>query len=336
MERQSGDALMDFANLGCFPLKASKVGLGCMALTGVYGEITVAQAKEVLVAAVDVGINFFDTADVYGNGENERLIGEMLRPMRNNIIIATKGGATRNQDGKQTNDGSPAYLRQACEASLKRLGVERIDLYYLHRIDRSIPIEDSVGELSRLVEEGKIAAIGLSEANVQTLRRAHLVHPISALQTEYSLACRFPEEEILPTCRELGVSFIAYSPLGRGLLSGSLSSNCEFAEDDMRRNIPRFQCENLGTNLKTAAKLRELAAELGLEPSQLALAWVMSHPAQPLVIPGTRDPVRVHNNARAAMIALPRSVIDTLDVLFAAGIIQGERHTAHMLSRTGL
>lgn len=327
---------MNYANLGQSALKASRVGFGCMPLTGVYGAATIDDGAKALLAAVDAGINFFDTADVYGNGENERLVGTMLRPFRNKVIIATKGGATRDKDGKPTNDGSPAYLRKACDASLQRLGIESIDLYYLHRVDPKVPIEDSVGELSRLVTEGKIREIGLSEVNAQTLQQAHSVHMIAALQTEYSLSCRFAEEDIMPACEALGVSFIAYSPLGRGLLTRDLGDGVQFADDDMRRNIPRFQDLNIRRNLETTAKLKEIAADLGLMPAQLALAWALSHASRPFVIPGTRNAARVVGNAHAANIALPKSVLNELDVLFSVGVIHGERHTSHMLSRTGL
>ena len=203
------------ALLGDTSLKASRVGLGCMGLTGTYGHVDRMQSEETLLSAVEAGINFFDTADVYGNGANEELLGTVLRPYRNRIILATKGGATRDVMGNATNNGSPNYLRQACEASLRRLGVDVIDLYYLHRVDPSIPIEASMEGLARLVEEGKIRSIGLSEVSASTLRRACAVHPVTALQTEYSLACRFPENELFSVCDELGVSFVAYSPLSR-------------------------------------------------------------------------------------------------------------------------
>lgn len=307
-----------------------------MALADTYGSVTPGQATATLLAAFEAGVTFFDTADVYGNGANERLVGQVLGPLRNEVTIATKGGATRDKDGKPTNDGSPDYLRQACEASLKRLGVDTIDLYYLHRADPGVPIEESVGALVRLKEAGKIKAIGLSEVKAQTLRSAHKIHPIAALQTEYSLACRFPEEELFSACDELGVSFVAYSPLGRGLLAGALPGGGPLPEGDIRRNIPRFQGDNLKINLGLSRRLAQLASEYGFEPSELALAWILSRPNKPFVIPGTRKPERAGINARAAEVSLPAGLASELEVIFANDAIQGERHTAHMLSRTGL
>lgn len=327
---------MQYARLGRTPLTASRLGFGCMGLSGCYGKAERPGAVAALRAALDAGITFFDTADVYGNGENERLVGEVLRPHRDRIVLATKGGATRDAQGKATNDASPGYLAQACDASLARLGVDVIDLYYLHRVDPKVPVEDSVGALSRLVERGKVRAIGLSEVSVATLRRACAVHPVTALQTEYSLAVRFVEDEILPACAELGVSFVAYSPLGRGLLTGAVAAPAELAEGDLRRPIPRFQPENLARNLEVSRRLDRLARDHGLTTAQLALAWVLGRPTAPFAIPGTRSAARAAANAAAADVALAPEVLAQLEAILAHEPILGERHSPHMLARTGL
>jgi aryl-alcohol dehydrogenase-like predicted oxidoreductase len=324
------------ACLGLNGITASRIGFGCMGLSGTYGPVERAQATAALHAALDAGIDFFDTADVYGGGENERLVGEALRPHRQRVVLATKGGATRDAQGRATNDGSPEYLVRACEASLQRLGVETIDLYYLHRVDPRVPIEDSMGALARLVEQGKVRAIGLSEVGPQTLRKACKVHPVAALQTEYSLACRFVEDEILPACRDLGVSFVAYSPLGRGLLGGGLLDQPTLPAGDLRAAIPRFQPGNVEANLRAARRLRDLAVQLSLTPAQLALGWVLRPRGAPFAIPGSRDGERVRANAAAAEVVLPPSALRELDELLTKAPIVGARHTAAMLARTGL
>lgn len=327
---------MQYAQLGRTSLSVSRIGFGCMGLSGSYGPVQRDAAAHALHAALDAGVNFFDTADVYGAGDNERLVGEALRGHRDRVVLATKGGATRDAQGRATNDGSPHYLARACEASLQRLGVDVIDLYYLHRVDPQVPIEDSVGALSRLVEQGKVRAIGLSEVSAGTLRRACAVHPVSALQTEYSLGCRFVEDEILPLCAELGVSFVAYSPLGRGLLGGDLLASPELGAGDMRAAIPRFQRGALDGNLRAAARLSAIAEGLGLTAAQLVLAWVLRRPEAPMAIPGSRNPERARSNAAAADVRLPMEVIEELDELQSVAPIDGERHTPAMLARTGL
>lgn len=327
---------MQYAQLGRTGLSVSRIGFGCMGLSGSYGPVQREAATHALHAALDAGVSLFDTADVYGAGDNERLVGEALRGHRDRVILATKGGATRDAQGRATNDGSPQYLARACEASLQRLGVDVIDLYYLHRADPQVPIEDSVGALSRLVEQGKVRAIGLSEVSAQTLRRACAVHPVSALQTEYSLGCRFVEEEMLPLCAELGVSFVAYSPLGRGLLGGDLLRAPELGAGDMRAAIPRFQRGALDGNLRAAARLSAIADGLGLTAAQLALAWVLHRAEAPLAIPGSRNPERARGNAAAADVRLPADVLEELNGLDAVAPIEGERHTPAMLARTGL
>lgn len=327
---------MQYEQLGSTGLSVSRIGFGCMSLSGSYGPVQRDTAANALHAALDAGVNFFDTADVYGAGENERIVGEALRGHRGRVVLATKGGATRDAQGRATNDGSPHYLARACEASLLRLGVDCIDLYYLHRVDPDVPIEDSVGALARLIDQGKVRAIGLSEVSAQTLRRACAVHPVSALQTEYSLGCRFVEDEMLPLCADLGVSFVAYSPLGRGLLGGDLLRSPELGAGDVRAAIPRFQRGALSGNLRVAARLSAIAEGLGLTAAQLALAWVLHRPEAPLAIPGSRNPERARSNAAAADVRLPADVLEELDGLQAVAPIEGERHTQAMLARTGL
>lgn len=327
---------MQYANLGRTDISVSRVGFGCMGLSGSYGQVERSRALAALHAALDAGVTLFDTADVYGAGDNERLVGEALRARRNEVVLATKGGATRDSLGRATNDGSPAYLTRASEASLRRLGVDVIDLYYLHRVDPQVPIEESMGALSRLVQAGKIRAIGLSEVSAETLRRACAVHPVAALQTEYSLACRFVEDEILPACNQLGVSFVAYSPIGRGLLGGDLLRSPRLDAGDMRTAIPRFGPGAMTSNLRTATKLQELATELGCSAAQLAIAWVLHRPQAPFAIPGSRNPDRARANAAAAELTITPAVLEELDRLQDVAPIAGERHTPAMLARTGL
>lgn len=327
---------MQYLRIGRSELRASRVGLGGMALSGAYGAVSRSDAVDVITASLDAGVNFFDTADVYGAGDNEHLIGEALRAHRDRVVIATKGGATRDAQGRATNNGRPEYLTQACDASLARLGMTEVDLYYLHRADPQVPIEESVGALARLVERGKVRAIGLSEVSPETLRRACKVHPISALQTEYSLTCRFVEEELLATCEELGVSFVAYSPLGRGLIGGSLAPEAQFAPGDIRTHIPRFARSELEHNLSLIDRLRVLASELGITVAQLAIAWVLAQRGHPFAIPGTRTARRAVENAQAGEIELPRAVWEKLSDPALAGQIRGARHTEAMLARTGL
>lgn len=307
-----------------------------MGLSGSYGSVDRTLAIDAVHAAFDAGITFFDTADVYGGGENERLLGEALRPQRDRVVLATKGGATRDSQGRATNNGSPEYLVSACEASLTRLDVDTIDLYYLHRVDPVVPIEDSVGALVRLVEQGKVRSIGLSEVSAATLRRACRVHPIAALQTEYSLACRFVEGEILGACSELGVSFVAYSPLGRGLLGGSMRESVPMEPSDLRASIPRFHPDNIASNLRATHRLQELAERQNATGAQLALAWLLQRPSAPFAIPGSRKSERVRSNAAAADLALEPATVQALDDLLAENPVIGERHSPAMLARTSL
>ena len=303
---------MQRAFLGSSGIEASRIGFGCMGLSGSYGAVERGAALATLDAALEAAVDFFDTADVYGGGENERLLGAALHSHRNRVVLATKGGATRDAQGRATNDGTPDYLIRACEASLRRLGTDRIDLYYLHRVDPAVPIEDSVGALSRLVEQGKIRAIGLSEVSAATLRRACKVHPVAALQTEYSLACRFVEQDILAACEALNVAFVAYSPLGRGLLGGSLPGGLAavLGEGDLRAQIPRFQAGNREANQAAVERFHALAHELSLAPAQVALTWLLQRPAAPFLIPGSRDPLRAQRNAAAARLTLPPEAME--------------------------
>jgi aryl-alcohol dehydrogenase-like predicted oxidoreductase len=326
---------MRHLNLGTSGVSASVLGLGCMAMANAYGEVRDADANDTLRRALDLGINHFDTADVYANGSSERLLSQLLKSHRHEIVIATKGGATRTADNKPSNDGSPKYLRQACEASLKRLAIDCIDLYYLHRVDPHVPIEESVGALADLVKEGKVRAVGLSEVAPAMLRRAHSIHPIAALQTEFSLGFQDPDREILPLCQELGITFVAYSPLGRGLWSGAMGSDHVFEPGDIRASIPRFVEENMKANLVLVDSLRQIAAAEGITVAQLALAWVLSRGDHVIAIPGTRSPERLALNVAAAGIRLSAQAQAALDS-FPFAAIKGARHTKYMLSRINL
>src|SRR5205823_8526908 len=267
----------------------SEMGLGCMGMSEFYGRPDEAEAIATIHRALDLGMNFLDTADAYGPFTNEKLVGRAIADRRDDVVLATKFGIVRSTDPKYRGiDGSPAYVRKACQASLDRLGVDYIDLYYLHRVDPKTPIEETVGAMAELVDEGKVRYLGLSEAAAATIRRAHAVHPITALQTEYSLWTRDPEGEILSTVRELGIGFVAYSPLGRGFLTGKIRSPDELGRDDFRRSIPRFQGDNFRRNQALAGRFRELATEKGVTPAQLALAWVLSRGDDIVPIPGTR------------------------------------------------
>lgn len=327
---------MDYLKIGNSDIAASRIGFGGMVLSGTYGTASREESLETLGAAFDSGVNFFDTADVYGAGENERLIGEFIKVRRSRVVVATKGGATRDSQGRATNNGDPKYLIQACNYSLTRLGVSEIDLYYLHRVDPRFDIEESVGALASLVKSGKVRAIGLSEVSVETLKRAAAVHPISALQTEYSLACRFAEDELFSACAALGISFVAYSPLGRGLLGGAISSGTKFENSDVRRNIPRFLGGELEHNLQFVTRLSEIAKELGFSVAQLALAWVLSSNKSLFAIPGTRNLDRARTNAQACDIMLPHWVLEELNSISSDSVIKGARHNDAMLARTGL
>jgi aryl-alcohol dehydrogenase-like predicted oxidoreductase len=315
--------------LGTQGLEVSAIGLGCMGMSDFYGPADEATSLAVLNRAVDLGMNFLDTADMYGVGANEKLLAKVLATRRGEIVIATKFGNVRAPDGAMLGiNGRPDYVRSACDASLQRLGVEQIDLYYQHRVDRTVPIEETVGAMAELVRAGKVKYLGLSEASAETIRRAHKVHPISALQSEYSLWTRDMEAEVLPACRELGIGFVPYSPLGRGFLTGAIKSTEQLAPNDWRRNNPRFQDGNLEANLALVDEVKAIAQQRGCTPAQLALAWLLGRGEQIVPIPGTRSIGRLEENAAAARITLSAEEQQRLDDVVARRGVKGDRYPA--------
>ena len=315
--------------LGRSDLEVSALGLGCMGMSEFYGPADDTASLAVLNHAVDIGINFLDTADMYGVGRNEMLLARLLQTRRDEVVIATKFGNKRAPDGAFLGvNGSPDYVRQCCDASLKRLGVDHIDLYYQHRVDRSVPIEDTVGAMAELVRAGKVRHLGLSEAAPATIRRAQAVHPIAALQTEYSLWTRDVEAEILPLCQQLGIGLVPYSPLGRGFLTGAIRDTGQLAADDWRRNNPRFQAENLAHNLALVDAVTALAAARGCTPAQLALAWLLSRGPQVVPIPGTRSIARLDENAASAALTLTADELARLAAVLALQPVAGTRYPA--------
>ncbi|MHB1529298.1 MAG: aldo/keto reductase [Acidiferrobacteraceae bacterium] len=320
---------MEKRKLGSQGLEVSALGLGCMGMSEFYSGRSDAAALETIARSFELGVNFLDTADMYGVGKNEELVGKAMRGRRGRFVIATKCGNMRGPEGQFLGvNGKPEYVKQCCVASLKRLGVDVIDLYYQHRVDPNVPIEDTVGAMSDLVREGKVRYLGLSEAGAQSIRRAHAVHPISALQTEYSLWSRDPEDEILPTARELGIGFVPYSPLGRGFLSGRIKSIDDLAPDDYRRNSPRFQGDNFQKNLALVRQIEEIASEKQCTAAQLALAWVLAQGNDLVPIPGTKHINLLEENAGALNIDLTAVDQGRINAIMPAGAAFGTRYAA--------
>ena len=317
---------MKMRKLGRNGPEVSAVGLGCMGMSAFYGGADEAQSIAVIHRALDLGVTLFDTAEMYGPHTNEVLLGKALKGRRDEAFIATKFGINRQPDGSAVTDGSPANVRRAVEGSLSRLGVDHIDLYYQHRIDPNTPIEETVGAMAELVKEGKVRFLGLSEAAPATLRRAHAEHPITALQTEYSLWSRDPEDELLATVRELGIGFVPYSPLGRGFLSGDIKSIDDLAPDDFRRTNPRFAGDNFQKNLDLVDAVGAIAADKGVTAAQLALAWVLAQGEDLVPIPGTRRITTLEQNAAAADIVLTPDDLARIEAVFPRGAAAGERY----------
>jgi len=318
---------MQTRRLGSQGLEVSALGLGCMGMSEFYGTRDEDEAIATIHRALEIGVTFLDTADAYGPFTNEQLVGTAIRGRRDEIVLATKFGNDRRPDGSWVGiNGAPEYVRSACEASLERLGVETVDLYYQHRVDPTVPIEETVGAMAGLVAEGKVRYVGLSEAAPETIRRAHAVHPITALQTEYSLWSREPEDAILATVRELGIGFVAYSPLGRGFLTGAIGSVDDFDPDDRRASFPRFQGENFERNLELVEVVRELAEEKGCTPAQLALAWVLARGEDVVPIPGTKRRRYLEENVAALDVALGEDDLRRLEEAFPLGAAAGDRY----------
>ena len=320
----------------CGPLTVSAMGLGLMSMSGVYGDASDDESISVIHHALDRGIDFLDTADMYGWGHNETLLGRALKGRRERAVVATKFGQVKLADGRQSVDGRPEYVAQACEASLKRLGIEVIDLYYQHRVDPNVPIEDTVGAMKRLVEQGKVRALGLSEARPETIRRAHKVHPIAAVQNEYSLLYRKDGEETLAACRALGVVLVAYAPLGRSMLTGSVRGKADLPEGDRRLQHPRFQGEYLDKNLSIVGKLEAIAKEKKCTAPQLALAWLLAQGKDVIAIPGTKRKARLDENLAALDVRLSAEDIRHISAAAPSGAGAGPRYPAEAMKRVYL
>ncbi len=322
---------MDTRTLGQ-GLTVSTVGLGCMGMSFAYAGADDDRSRATIDRALERGVTFLDTADIYGPETNERLVGAAIRHRRDQVVLATKFGARSLEVEGRAPDGRPEYVARACDASLARLGIDVIDLYYQHRVDPQVPIEETVGAMAALVQAGKVRHLGLSEASAATIRRAHAVHPITAVQTEYSLWTRDLEAEILPALDELGIGLVAYSPLGRGFLTGAIRTPDDLAEDDWRRTNPRFQGENFTRNLQLVDRVRDLAGQKGVTASQLALAWVLAQGDRVVPIPGTTRPERIDENAAAVDVALTPEELRTLDELAPVGAAAGDRYAAPMMA----
>jgi len=328
---------MEKRQLGRTPIQVTAIGLGCMSMSGVYGNANDEESISVIHHALDRGINHLDSADMYGWGHNEQLLGRALKGRRDDVVVvATKFGQTKSADGKQGIDGRPEYVMQACEASLKRLGVEVIDLYYQHRVDPNVPIEETVGAMKRLVEQGKVRALGLSEARPETIRRAHKVHPIAAVQNEYSLLYRKEGEETRATTRELGITLVAYAPLGRSLLTGSVHGKSDLPEGDRRLQHPRFQGENLEKNVEIVRRLEAIAEEKNCTPAQLVLAWLLAQGKDLVAIPGTKRKQRVDENIAALKVQLSKEDLQRISAAAPVGAGAGTRYPADNMKRVYL
>jgi aryl-alcohol dehydrogenase-like predicted oxidoreductase len=323
---------MQTRKLGNTGVDISAIGLGCMSMSPVYGPTNDATSVATIHRALELGINFLDTADIYGLGGNEELVGRAIKGRRNQVVLATKFGFVASGEGTGFGlNGTPAHVQRAAEASLRRLGVETIDLYYQHRVDPQTPIEETVGAMARLVEQGKVRFLGLSEAAPDTIRRAQAVHPIAALQTEYSLWTRDPEDELLGVTQELGITFVAYSPLGRGILTGALKNVDDLAPDDWRRSNPRFQGENFRKNLELVKELEAMAEEKGSSPAQLALAWLLTRGKHVVPIPGSRRVERLVENAAAVDSRLTDNELHRLELIAPVGAAVGLRYPEPMM-----
>ncbi|MBI4012505.1 MAG: aldo/keto reductase [Candidatus Rokubacteria bacterium] len=318
---------MHYRKLGNSSLDVSAIGLGCMSMSGVYGPGDDAESIAVIHRALDLGVSFLDSSDMYGWGHNEELIGRAIKGRRDQVVLTTKFGQVRSPDGKgNLVDGRPEYVRQACDASLARLGVEVIDLYYQHRVDPKVPIEETVGAMARLVEQGKVRYLGLSEAAPATIRRAHAVHPLSAVQSEYSLLYRNPAEETLPTCRELHISYVAYSPLGRGFLTGTIHAPGDIPAGDRRHQHPRFQEKNFEHNARLVGRIEEIAREKGVRPAQLVLAWLLARGEDIIPIPGSKRRAHLEENVGALGVRLDPSDLARIDAAMPPDAAAGTRY----------